>query len=213
MYPSDGHEQIDHFNAVTVANRGAIRQYYGDRSCIATAHFVMVQIFIEGLKAEIKNEMMKTNWSSLNEAFIKAEQLERLAEQRRISSGIKVDEVQVDYVGKNKTTKSAPYNEKKCRKCSKTGHLSDTCWIAHPHLKPSSKKKTGQKQTRTDFKCNYCLKPGHYAKDCKTRISRGAAIPLEDIEAGHYNEDYFQTPHSTTKRAVDSVSSVYNPKN
>ena len=51
----------------------------------------MVQIFIEGLKPEIKNEMIK-------KSFNKAGELEKLAEQKAMSSS-KIIETSADYMG------------------------------------------------------------------------------------------------------------------
>ena len=62
------HPQLDHFNGINDANKAAIRQAWGEKSCISTAHFIMVQIFIEGLKPEIRNEMIKEEWVSLKAA-------------------------------------------------------------------------------------------------------------------------------------------------
>ena len=47
--------------------------------------------------------------------------------------------------------------------------------------------------------------------DCKTRIAKGASIPIRDIEAGLFNDDYFDTPHS--KQALDEVAQCFSSKN
>ena len=47
--------------------------------------------------------------------------------------------------------------------------------------------------------------------DCKTRIAKGASIPIRDIEAGLYGDDYFDTPHS--KQPLDEVAQFYSSKN
>jgi hypothetical protein len=46
----------------------------------------MVQIFIECLNPEIKNEMIKTSWLSLANAFDKAEELEKHTEQKALAT-------------------------------------------------------------------------------------------------------------------------------
>jgi hypothetical protein len=58
----------------------------------------MVQIFIEGLKPEIKNEIIKKSWLTLADAFNKAEELEKHAEQKVLAS-TKINETSVDYMG------------------------------------------------------------------------------------------------------------------
>jgi hypothetical protein len=57
-----------------------------------------VQIFIEGLKPKIKNEMIKISWVPQTQAFNRAEELEQLAELKAMS-GIKINETSVYYVG------------------------------------------------------------------------------------------------------------------
>jgi alpha-galactosidase/6-phospho-beta-glucosidase family protein len=39
-------------------NKKALKKHWDEKIAIATANFIMVQIFIGGLKPEIKNEMI-----------------------------------------------------------------------------------------------------------------------------------------------------------
>ena len=43
----------------------------------------MVQIFVEGLKQEIKQDINKQAWLTFNDAFRHAQNLEKLAEQKK----------------------------------------------------------------------------------------------------------------------------------
>jgi hypothetical protein len=58
----------------------------------------MVQIFNEGLKPEIKNEMIKKSRLSLADTFDKAEKFQMHAEQKALAS-TKMNETSVDYMG------------------------------------------------------------------------------------------------------------------
>jgi hypothetical protein len=58
----------------------------------------MVQIFIDGLKPEIKNEMLESSWLTLSCAFKKADELENHAEQQALAT-TNINETSVDYMG------------------------------------------------------------------------------------------------------------------
>jgi hypothetical protein len=79
-------------------NKQAIKKHWGEKIAIATANFIMVQIFIEGLKPEIKNETIKKSRLTLSEAFNKAEELEKQADQKALAA-TKINETSVDYMG------------------------------------------------------------------------------------------------------------------
>jgi hypothetical protein len=44
------------------ANKQALKRQWDQKITITAANFFMVQIFIEGLQPDIKNEMIKTSW-------------------------------------------------------------------------------------------------------------------------------------------------------
>jgi hypothetical protein len=67
----------------------------------------MFQIFVNGLKPELKHEMNKQAWLTINNAFMKAQTLEKLAEQKKNQST--VAEVKVDYIGPQ-SGRGAPAN-------------------------------------------------------------------------------------------------------
>jgi hypothetical protein len=56
---ASAHEQFNAINFISDVNKQAIKKRWGEKIGIATANFIMVQIIIEGLKPEIKNEMVK----------------------------------------------------------------------------------------------------------------------------------------------------------
>jgi hypothetical protein len=76
----------------------ALKKHWGEKIAIATANFIMVQVFIEGLKSDIKNEMIKKSWLSLADTFDRAEELEKHAEQKALAAA-KINETSVDYMG------------------------------------------------------------------------------------------------------------------
>jgi hypothetical protein len=51
--------QLHAMNFISDANKQVLKKHLGEKIAIATANFIMVQIFIEGLKPEIRNEMKK----------------------------------------------------------------------------------------------------------------------------------------------------------
>jgi hypothetical protein len=79
------------------ANKQALKKQWGEKIAHATANFIMVQIFIEGLKLEFKNEMIKTSCVSLAQAFDRAKELEKHAEQKELAA-TKINETSVDYM-------------------------------------------------------------------------------------------------------------------
>jgi hypothetical protein len=92
------HSQLDPMNFISDANKQNLNKHWGEKIAIATANFILVQIFIEGLKPEIKNEMIKKSWLTLADAFDKEEELEKHAEQKALES-TKIYETSVDYMG------------------------------------------------------------------------------------------------------------------
>jgi hypothetical protein len=66
-------------NLISYVNKQAPKRHLVEIIAIVAANFIMVQIFIEGLKPELKNEMIKTSKISLAQAFERAEELEKHA--------------------------------------------------------------------------------------------------------------------------------------
>ena len=94
---ADVHTQLNRFNGLSDENKLAIKKHWGEKVCLANTHFIMVQIFVEGLKPELKHEMNKQAWLTIHDAFRKAQTLEKLAEQKKAQST--VADINVDYVG------------------------------------------------------------------------------------------------------------------
>jgi hypothetical protein len=88
--------QRNHFNGLNDANRLAIKKHWGEKVCLANTHFIIVQIFVEGLKPELLNEMNKQAWLTINDAFRRAQTLEKLSEQKKNQST--VSGVKVNYI-------------------------------------------------------------------------------------------------------------------
>jgi hypothetical protein len=56
---------------------------------------ILIVFFNERLKPEINNEMIKTSWLSLAQAFSRSEELEKLAKQKTLTA-TKINEPSVD---------------------------------------------------------------------------------------------------------------------
>jgi hypothetical protein len=91
------HNQLDTVNFISDANKQALKKHWSEKIAITIANFIMVQIFIEGLKPKIKDEMIKKSGLTLADAFDKPEQLKKLAEQKALAS-TKINETSVDYI-------------------------------------------------------------------------------------------------------------------
>jgi hypothetical protein len=72
--------------SITNENKQALKKCCSVKIAITTANFILVQIFIKGLKPDIKNKMIKQSWTSLEQVFEKTKELEKLAKQKAISS-------------------------------------------------------------------------------------------------------------------------------
>ena len=63
------HAQLNANNIITDANKQDLKRHWGEKIAVATANFTMVQILMEGLEPDIRNEMIKTSWLSVAQAF------------------------------------------------------------------------------------------------------------------------------------------------
>jgi hypothetical protein len=82
---------------ISDANQQALDHLWFEKIVIATANFIMVQIFIEGLKPEIRNEMTEKSWVSLAKPFDKAEELGKQVEQKAMAA-TKINKYSVNYM-------------------------------------------------------------------------------------------------------------------
>ena len=231
---------LQHVNALTAVQQTQLKQFWGEDIAKDNTHFILVQVFIDGLKPDIKNEMIKKNYTSISEAYNKAKELERHAEQKVAAT--KVSEVKVDYLGSqsgrgsnrgkpNSQSRGAPGNSNS----SSTRGSSNKTQRGTNHYQAgrgaqsqnqssqsqgarggnSYSRGPGFKRSSAGVKCNYCFKMNHYAKDCYDRIAKGHSIPIKDIAEGLYNEDYFQDANGqeTNQEAVESVHETFHSKN
>jgi hypothetical protein len=87
----------NHLNGLNDVNKLAIKKHWGEKVCLANTHLIMVQNFVEGVKPELKHEMNKQACLTFNDAFRRAQSLEKLAGQKKNQSTI--SEVKVDCNG------------------------------------------------------------------------------------------------------------------
>jgi hypothetical protein len=197
----------------------------------------MVQLFVEGLKPELKHKMNKQAWLTINDEFRKTETLDKLAEQKK--NQLKISQLKVNCIGPQ-SGRGAPANKGQSRGGRGQFNNSNNQSVSNNNSYQSASSQRGRGNPRgrrsgrgqyrvsnnnnsancrqfpsaAGKQCRYCLKLNHFAKDCRDRIAKGHAIPFADIEEGLYNEDYFTTPNETqNQNLVDSVHENFNPKN
>jgi hypothetical protein len=67
----DVHVQLNILIGLSEPKKLAIKKHWSEKFCLANmcTHFIMVHIFVEGLKPKLKQEMNKQAWLSINDPF------------------------------------------------------------------------------------------------------------------------------------------------
>jgi hypothetical protein len=86
-------------NLISDANIQVLKRPFGEKIGIARGNFIMVRIFIKGLKPEFINEMITTSWVSLAQTFDRPEELEKHAEQNHYQHCLCLSNILSIYLG------------------------------------------------------------------------------------------------------------------
>ena len=172
--------------------------------------FFKHQLFIAGLKEDIRAKVMEAGKDSLQESVKLAVELEIIQQDRRgrVSA---VTQNSHDGPGVNSLAANDAVNEDD--KSDELGEeeLAAVNAIRLRNGRPPFQRRFGSNRTNGGNKpfrkkpiiCHYCKKPGHFQKDCNSRKAAGAAMVSPPKRVNALNE----ANTASTTNAVTAVGS------
>lgn len=125
--------------------------------------FFLHQLFLAGLKEEVRPKVMEANRDQLHQSLALAREIEVILADKKGGKGVTVAAVQENPEKENKIEIDGLDEEE----------IEIINAIRNKRGKKPFFKKNGQNknnQNKTPFKCFYCKKPNHYQRDCTFRI-------------------------------------------
>ena len=208
----DLREEIRTGAATALVEYGAQRMIY----------FIATQIFVSGLKAEIRTEVMKSNPLTVMAACTAAQTIEKINTAKKPSTS---NDHIVAAIGDSGETDESPeqiqaqIDELQRRKqwVSKKQSGSGPSWAGGGStFKPGGTNQRGRNPAMGK-KCHYCKKLNHFQKDCRARIAAGAPMipppgrvseqrPTNDSADGQY-------AHPFAGQAYSALDGIYGTLN
>ena len=129
--------------------------------------FFIHQLFLAGLRPELRGKVMEAGKPDVFEAFNAAKEIELINQDRKRINNIQVNALEEAAAAQPDPAEDLTEEE-----------LEAINLIRQRNGKPPLRGKPKGGRTKTSIKCRYCKKLGHMQKECRSRIRDGA--PLVD---------------------------------
>lgn len=159
--------------------------------------YIKHQLFIGGLKEELRNKVIEANKPNLGESLYFAIDLETVLNERRSKIGVSIISESIDEKSEDEKNRINALHRKK---------------FSNQRMPPKANSSTV---------CRYCKKNGHFQKDCRSRIREKAPMvdangkpyrkinaveagaPVEDWDAENLDDEQPQVIGSITKAPLN----------
>ena len=151
-------------------------------------YFVATQIFINGLKPEIRTEVMKANPVTIMRACTEAQTIEKISATKKQTTTSNGNGTHIAGIDENQDNSpeelQLQIDELQRRKqwaTRRTGNSGQSGSPGYPGQSGSYGNRTGGGNNRKPNPakgkmCHYCKKVNHFQKDCRARLAAGAPM-------------------------------------
>lgn len=170
-----------------------------NKALIESVNEQAINVFSIGLKEKLRVIIRSRTFDTLRAAITAAiEEEQALGPNNGRSYG------NYGGAGFNRDRIGQRYNEQKCERCHRQGHLAKNCYtrLSMPRPEIPSNRPASNRQSvgsrremyHATVVCNYCKKPGHVQRDCRTlmRVNNGEVRTRNSEQTTNYRRDAFR---------------------